>query len=583
MLQLHPNWKERYQRWLACPDLDGELIDQLHRMGNDEQAIEDCFARDLSFGTGGMRGVLGPGTNRMNVYTVRKATDGLARSLLAAGVSTQAPLSVVIAYDSRHNSARFAIEAAKVLGRHGLRALVFKQLCPTPLLSFAVRHYAASAGIVITASHNPPDYNGYKVYGADGGQLTDTAANQLTAYIAETADELSIACADEQDLQHRGLLTMIGDELLNTYLQQLSGLRIDAGIAATARSQLRIVFTPLHGTTLKAITRGLRMYGYDQVTVVPEQADPDPAFSRVLTPNPEEREAFALAIQYGQALQADLLLGTDPDGDRLGVAVKDEHGEYVVLTGNQTGALLLHYLLTIKRRADLLTNHSVVVKTVVTSELGRAIAADFGLETLDTLTGFKYIGEKIKQFEQSGSHRFQFGYEESCGYLAYDLVRDKDAVQAALLTADAAAFYKNQGYSLYEALQRLYQQYGYYREELISIALAGKVGPELIPRILDRFRHFKGETIAGRTIVRTEDFLTGVRTDFPSGMLTTIPLPKSNMLKFTLESGAWFGIRPSGTEPKLKLYFGVKGTSSEDSVKQLVQLKASVLAYLPEA
>ncbi|MDA5108934.1 phospho-sugar mutase [Brevibacillus thermoruber] len=573
------HWQDHYQRWTTFAHLDPELRAQLDSLRDDPHTLEDCFARQIEFGTGGMRGELGPGINRINLYTVRKASAGLARYVIGHGQAAM-DAGVAIAYDSRHKSRTFAVEAANVLGWHGIRVHVFDRLCPTPLLSFAVRHLGAFAGIVITASHNPPEYNGYKVYGADGGQITPATAEALLKHMEEAGDELRIATADEPSLRESGLLRPIGGELLQAYLERLKSCRIPPAVQPAAGDPVRIVFTPLHGTTYEAITKGLDAFDYRHVTVVREQADPDPSFSTVSSPNPEEHQAFHLAIQYARKTGADLILGTDPDGDRLGVAVKNHQGDYVVLTGNQTGALLLHYLLSQKRKNGALPANGVVLKTIVTSEMGRAIASDFGLVTVDTLTGFKYIGEKIGEFEKTGAYAFQFGYEESCGFLLADFVRDKDAVQAALFMADACAFHKSEGRSLYDALLQLFATYGYYMEDLHAMTCKGKDGMANMASILSHLRSRPLTEISGKKVTAVEDYLAGERRDVAAGTTALLTFPKTDTLKYVLDDESWFCVRPSGTEPKIKLYFGVKGASLEDAEKKLAALKQAVAHLL---
>ena len=569
-------WRETAEKWLNCGHLDPALKAKLLEIKDDEKQLEDMFYKNLEFGTGGMRGEIGPGTNRINIYTVRKASSGLASYLLNKG-EDNARKGVVIAHDSRHMSREFALEAAKTLGCRGIKVYLFEDLRPTPELSFAVRYLGAAAGIVITASHNPPIYNGYKVYGPDGGQLPPKPADELTKYVLQTGDELSVPVADEKELQEKGLLEYIGESVDEAYLDRVISISLDADLIRRVGKDLKIVFTPLHGTSNRLVQRGLKMLGFENVTVVREQEMPDPDFSTVKSPNPEEHAAFELAIRYGKEIDADLLIGTDPDADRLGVAVKNPEGEYVVLTGNQTGALLLHYLLSRKKEKGLLPENGVVMKTIVTSEIGRAIASSFGMETVDTLTGFKFIGEKIGQYEKTGQYQFQFGYEESYGYLIGDFVRDKDAIQASLFACETAAYYKDQGKTLYQGLQELFEQYGYYRESLRSITLKGKEGAEMIARILELLRKEPPKELSGIRVTAVEDYRQSIRKEFGDGKLSPIALPKSNVLKFFLEDGSWFCVRPSGTEPKCKFYFAVKGTSGEDSFRRLKNLEETVM------
>ncbi|MBU8683140.1 phospho-sugar mutase [Bacillus haynesii] len=573
------SWRTSYERWKNKENLDSELKSLLLKAEGNEKELEDCFYKKLEFGTAGMRGEIGPGPNRMNVYTVRKASTGLAAYIGANGEEAK-KRGVVIAYDSRHKSPEFAMEAAKTLAENGVQTYVFDELRPTPELSFAVRELNAFAGIVITASHNPPEYNGYKVYGEDGAQLPPADADKLIGYVNAIENELEIEAGDEAALTEKGLIKMIGEDIDQAYLDKLTSISVNPDLAK--ETEVKVIFTPLHGTANKSVRRGLKALGYEHVTVVPEQELPDPDFSTVSSPNPEEHAAFEYAIRLGEEKGADILIGTDPDADRLGVAVKNQEGRYVVLTGNQTGALLLHYLLSQKQQKGTLPDNGVVLKTIVTSEMGRDIAASFGLDTIDTLTGFKFIGEKIKQFEASGEYAFQFGYEESYGYLIGDFARDKDAVQAALLAVEVCAFYKKQGKSLYDGLLELYKSFGFYREGLKSLTLKGKEGAEQIAAILSTFREQPPLSIAGKDVVSAEDYLTGKRTLLKENKTETIDLPKSNVLKYFLEDGSWFCLRPSGTEPKVKFYFAVKGQTNEDSEALLNQLTDEVMKKIDD-
>ncbi|OMI30357.1 phosphoglucomutase [Bacillus haynesii] len=573
------SWRTSYERWKNKENLDSELKSLLLKAEGNEKELEDCFYKKLEFGTAGMRGEIGPGPNRMNVYTVRKASAGLA-AYIGANSEEAKKRGVVIAYDSRHKSPEFAMEAAKTLAENGVQTYVFDELRPTPELSFAVRELNAFAGIVITASHNPPEYNGYKVYGEDGAQLPPADADKLIAFVNAIENELEIEAGDEAALTEKGLIKMIGEDIDQAYLDKLISISVNPDLAK--ETEVKVIFTPLHGTANKSVRRGLKALGYEHVTVVPEQELPDPDFSTVSSPNPEEHAAFEYAIRLGEEKGADILIGTDPDADRLGVAVKDQEGRYVVLTGNQTGALLLHYLLSQKQEKGTLPDNGVVLKTIVTSEMGRDIATSFELDTIDTLTGFKFIGEKIKQFEASGEYAFQFGYEESYGYLIGDFARDKDAVQAALLAVEVCAFYKKQGKSLYDGLLELYKSFGFYREGLKSLTLKGKEGAEQIAAILSTFREQPPLSIAGKDVVSAEDYLTGKRTLLKENKTETIDLPKSNVLKYFLEDGSWFCLRPSGTEPKVKFYFAVKGRTNEDSEALLHQLTDEVMKKIDD-
>lgn len=570
------SWKEIADKWLNNESLDGDLKEQLYKLKEDEKSLEELFYKNLEFGTGGMRGEIGPGTNRMNIYTVRKASEGLAQYLLSKGEES-AKRGVVISYDSRHMSPEFALEVAKTVGKHGIKSYLFSELRPTPELSFAVRHLGAAAGVMVTASHNPPEYNGYKVYGDDGGQLPPKQADALTNFVNSVENELSIEVTGKEELLANGLLQYIGEDIDQIYLENVAKIQLNKEIVEKVGEELKIVFTPLHGTANKLVQEGLKQFGFKNVTVVKEQEHPDPNFSTVKSPNPEEHAAFELAIKYGKEIDADILLGTDPDSDRLGVAVKNAEGEYQVLTGNQTGAIMLHYLLSQKAEKGLLPENGIVLKTIVTSEIGRAIAESFGIPTFDTLTGFKFIGEKIKEYEKTGKHTFLFGYEESYGYLIGDFVRDKDAVQAAIFAAEVAAYYKAQGKSLYDALMEIFEKYSYYKEALSSLTLKGKDGAEQIANILEEFRSNPPKEIAGIRVTAVEDYKASIRKQLSNGKLNPISLPKSNVLKYFLEDGSWFCVRSSGTEPKCKFYFAVKGSSLNESEQLVNNLQQAVM------
>ncbi|MDM5190564.1 phospho-sugar mutase [Bacillus sp. DX4.1] len=569
-------WKTEYERWSNFANLDAELKQQLEEMKQDQKKIEDSFYKNLEFGTGGMRGELGAGTNRLNVYTVRKATEGLAQFIEKQGDEAKAR-GVVVAYDSRHKSPEFAMEVAATLGAHGIKTYVFESLRPTPVLSFAVRYLHTYSGIVLTASHNPPEYNGYKVYGEDGGQLPPKEADELTSYVNAVSDELVVEVADVEQLKQNGLLQIIGQDVDDAYLEQLKTVIINQELVQEVGGDLKIVFTPLHGTSNIPARRGLETVGFTNVTVVKEQEQPDPNFSTVKSPNPEEHAAFELAIRYGEEIDADILIATDPDADRLGVAVRNHAGEYQVLTGNQTGAVMLDYLLSQKKEKDLLPANGVVLKTIVTSELGRTIAKAYGLDTIDTLTGFKFIGEKIKQYEESGEYAFQFGYEESYGYLIRSFCRDKDAVQSVLFACEVAAYYKSQGKTLYDGLIEVFEKYGYFREGLVSLTLKGKDGAEQIQNMMTSFREERPVEVAGLKVTIAEDYKASIRTKVAEVATEEIYLPKSNVLKYYLEDGSWFCLRPSGTEPKIKFYFGVQGDSLQHSEEKLENIKKNVM------
>lgn len=553
-----------YQRWLEHADLDPRLKRELQSITG-EADIEDRFYRHLEFGTGGLRGVIGAGTNRMNIYTVRRATEGLARYLLK-NVPDAKSKGVVIAYDSRRMSPEFAAETAGVLANNGILAYLFEELRPTPVLSFAVRYLQAAAGIVITASHNPPEYNGYKVYGADGGQIPPSVADRILAEINGIENELLVPSLSREDGAAKGLIRLIGEEIDREYTRRLLTLSLQPETVRQVADDFRIVFTPLHGTGNKPVRRVLEEMGFTRVYVVPEQEFPDSDFSTVAFPNPEDRQAFELAIKLAQRVDADIIIGTDPDADRMGVVAKNGSGGYVALNGNQTGALLLQYLLEQRKAAGTLPANGVVLKTIVTSELGRAIAAAYNMATVDTLTGFKFIGEKIEEYARSGQYTFLFGYEESYGYLIGDFVRDKDAVQAAMMCCEMAAFYKSKGLTLHDALRQIHRTYGYYLEDLASFTFKGKQGLEKINRMMDDLRSHPLSSVGSLRVSKLNDYLVGIG-----------GLPKANVLKYILEDGSWVAIRPSGTEPKIKFYFSAVDKSREAAAAKLDRLKSFVL------
>ncbi|MCT6914770.1 MAG: phospho-sugar mutase [Bacillus wiedmannii] len=569
-------WKKEYERWNTFASLDIELKQELEEMKQDVKKIEDSFYKNLEFGTGGMRGELGAGTNRLNVYTVRKATEGLAQFIEKQGEEAKAR-GVVVAYDSRHKSPEFAMEVAATLGAHGITTYVFESLRPTPVLSFAVRHLHTVSGIVLTASHNPPEYNGYKVYGEDGGQLPPKEADELISYVNAVEDELTVEVADVEQLKANGLLHIIGQEVDDAYAAELNNVIINKEMVQKVGKDLKIVFTPLHGTSNISVRRGLEEVGFTDVTVVKEQELPDPNFSTVKSPNPEEHAAFEYAIRDGEKVGADVLIATDPDADRLGVAVRNHNGEFQVLTGNQTGALMLDYLLSQKKENGTLPENGVVLKTIVTSEIGRTIAKAYGLDTVDTLTGFKFIGEKIKQYEESGQYEFQFGYEESYGYLIKPFCRDKDAVQSVLFACEVAAYYKAQGKTLYDGLLEVFEKHGYFREGLVSLTLKGKDGAEQIQNLMTTFRGNCPVEVAGLKVTIAEDYKASLRTKIIGDGTEEIHLPKSNVLKYYLEDGSWFCLRPSGTEPKIKFYFGVQGSTLQHSEEKLESIKNDIM------
>ncbi|WP_223552692.1 phospho-sugar mutase [Lysinibacillus sphaericus] len=560
------NVRDLYNRWNEM-SLPSYLAEELVSFAEDSSLIEDRFYQYVSFGTGGMRGVLGAGTNRMNVYTIRRVAEGLARYIESNGEAAK-ERGVVIAYDTRHFSYEFACETANVLGAHGIRSYVYKEARPTPQLSFTVRQLHAYAGVVITASHNPKQYNGFKVYGEDGAQLTPQSANDIVEHMENIEDIFSIKVCELEQLEQQRVLSWLGSDMDAAYLEHLLTLKDNDDIALN----MKLVYTPLHGAGLVPVSEGLQAFGFQHIHIVNEQAVQDGAFPTVSYPNPEEPAAFALAMELGRKVGADLLLATDPDADRLGVAVKNGEG-YELLTGNQLGALLLHYLLSTKQSKDTLPDNGVMLKTIVTSELGAVIAKQFGVTTVNTLTGFKYIAEKIAEYEKTAAFSYLFGYEESYGYLIETFARDKDAVQVALKVAEMAAFYAKNGQTLLDGLQNLYHQYGYYKEALVSQVFEGKNGQDEMKAILDNLRRNVPESIADLAVKRFEDYLTGLTT-LADGTTESIVLPKENVLKYILEDNSWVAIRPSGTEPKCKFYFGVVGETEEEAKEKLKQLQA---------
>jgi len=557
----------RYESWLNDPVIDSATKEELRAIAGDEKELTDRFYRDLEFGTGGLRGVMGAGTNRLNAYTVGKATQGLANWLLADRTEGK-ELSVVIAYDSRNNSADFALDTALVLAGNGIKAYLFKELRPTPQLSFAVRDLHASSGIVITASHNPPEYNGYKAYGADGCQLIPEDAEQVIASIAAIDSFGEIKRAGRDEAESGGLLVWLSEEADRRYTETVVGESLNRELLqGELGERFGIVFTPLHGSGNKPVRSALAGAGFRNVLVVSEQELPDGYFSTVKSPNPEEREAFELAMALAKKEAADIIIGTDPDADRMGAVVKDGNGEYVVLTGNQSGALMVHYKLSTLKERGLLPDNGVVIKTIVTSDMGADIARSYGMSVESTLTGFKYIGEKMTAYEKSGERSFLFGYEESYGYLSGTYARDKDAVVASMLISEAAAYYSSQGKTLYDVLEELYVQFGYYLEGLESRTLKGFDGVQKIGAIMEDWRANPPEDINGTRIVSVQDYGTGLD-----------GLRPENVLKYKLEDGSWFCLRPSGTEPKIKIYFGVKKESADASASALQQLRQTVMS-----
>ncbi|MFC4738332.1 phospho-sugar mutase [Bacillus daqingensis] len=575
------NWRDQYSKWSTKTDLDPALAAELRSHESNQTILEDSFYKTLEFGTGGMRGEIGPGTNRMNIYTVRKAVQGLADFIAAEGEEAKRK-GVVIAYDNRRMSKEFALEAACTLGANGIKTYVFRELRPTPQLSYAVRYLNTHSGAMITASHNPPEYNGFKVYGDDGAQLIPDDADRLIAMVNAVENELEVETKPSAQLEEEGLLEWVLDELDEAYAKELQAVITDRELIRTWEKNLKIVFTPLHGTATVPMERGLKDAGFTNVHTVKEQAVPDTEFSTVRSPNPEEADAFELAMKLGEEVDADLLIATDPDADRIGLVVKNKAGDFTVLSGNQTGALLLHYLLMKKKEAGTLPDNGVMIKTIVTSELGRVIADAYDVTALDVLTGFKFIGEKIRDYDQTGEHTFLFGYEESYGYLIEPFARDKDAIQPGLAAAEMAAYYKSKGMTLYDGLQEIYKEFGYFYEDLASFTFKGKEGAEKIQRIMNVFRD---DVLQGNLPEETdfvEDYQRGTRVYMDDRTDEVIDLPSSNVLKIFHRDGSWYCLRPSGTEPKIKCYFGVRGESADEADEKLRELKAQVLKRLED-
>jgi len=545
------DWKETYQKWLNHKALDKSLKKDLEKHKDDESSLEDAFYTSLEFGTAGMRGVIGAGTNRMNVYTVRQATEGLALFIEDQGKEMK-ERGVAIAYDSRHMSKEFAVESALTLAAHGIKAYVFEELRPTPELSFAVRHLKAAAGIMITASHNPPEYNGYKVYGEDGGQLPPKEADDLTTYVRSVKDILSIDALERKEAEEKGLLTFIGKEVDRFYLEAIRTVTIDSDLIDRQARELKIVFTPLHGTGQMLGEKALKQIGLKNVYFVDEQSKPDPDFTTVKSPNPEDPAAFELAIKKGTEVDADVLIATDPDADRLGLAVKTAKGHYEVLSGNQIAALMVEYIFKAHSKLETLPKNSVMLKSIVSSNLPSVIGDKYGVETIDVLTGFKFIAEKIKEFEADRSKTFMYGFEESYGYLIQPFVRDKDAIQALVMVAEMAAYFKEQDYSLFDAIHQLYHEHGHYVEKTISVKMDGMEGTEKINEIMSGLRSQTPKKFGDIEVCMVEDFKTQVRQKGSSE--ESIALPPANVLKYTLADSSWIAVRPSGTEPKIKFY-----------------------------
>ena len=571
------SWKETYEEWnnqTLVPDLRQEL-DQMK--GNDE-ALEDAFYAPLEFGTAGMRGVLGVGINRMNVYTVRQATEGLATFMDTLDKETK-QRGVAISYDSRHHSQEFAFESARVLGAHGIPTYVFESLRPTPELSFTVRHLHTYAGIMITASHNPKQYNGYKIYGEDGAQMPPKESDMITRYIREVTDLFAIKLANQDALIEDGVLKVIGDEVDQAYLAEVKQVTIDPELVAEEGKTMKLIFTPLHGTGAMSGEKALRQAGFENFTMVPQQAQPDGDFPTVVKPNPEDPEAFNLAIELGKKEQADLLIGVDPDADRLGAAVRQPNGEYQLLTGNQIAAVMLNYILKARKNAGMLPANAVAVKSVVSSEFATKVAANYGVGMINVLTGFKFIAEQIHNFELHHDHTFMFGFEESYGYLERPFVRDKDAIQSLVMLAEVAAHYKKEGKNLYDGLQELFAEYGYFAEKTIAKTFDGIEGAAEIKNLMTKFREESPVDFAGVKVEAIEDIQAGTK-KYADGRVENIDLPKSNVLKYYLEDETWIAVRPSGTEPKIKFYIGTQADTQARALEKRDEFESAINAFI---
>lgn len=569
-------YQENYQKWVDFAELPDYLRQDLEKM--DEKTKEDAFYTNLEFGTAGMRGLIGAGTNRINIYVVRQATEGLARLIESKG-GNEKERGVAIAYDSRHFSPEFAFESAAVLAKHGIKSYVFESLRPTPELSFAVRHLNCFAGIMITASHNPAPFNGYKVYGEDGGQMPPHDADALTTYIRAIENPFAVEVADVEAEKASGLIEVIGEAVDTEYLKEVKDVNINPALIEEFGKDMKIVYTPLHGTGEMLARRALAQAGFDSVQVVEAQATPDPDFSTVKSPNPENQAAFALAEELGRQVGADVLVATDPDADRVGVEVLQKDGSYLNLSGNQIGAIMAKYILEAHKNAGTLPENAALCKSIVSTDLVTKIAESYGATMFNVLTGFKFIAEKIQEFEEKHNHTYMMGFEESFGYLIKPFVRDKDAIQAVLVVAELAAYYRSRGLTLADGIEEIYKEYGYYAEKTISVTLSGVDGAEQIKAIMAKFRENGPKEFNATEITVVEDFKAQTSTA-ADGTVTTLTTPPSDVLKYTLADGSWIAVRPSGTEPKIKFYIAVVGESNEDSQTKIANIEAEINAFV---
>ena len=569
-------YQEAYQTWLDFADLPDYLREELVAM--DEKTKEDAFYTNLEFGTAGMRGYIGAGTNRINVFVVRQATEGLAKLVESKGEEAK-KRGVAIAYDSRHFSPEFAFESAQVLAAHGIKSYVFEGLRPTPELSFAVRHYNAIAGIMVTASHNPKEFNGYKVYGEDGGQMPPADAAALTDYIRDIENPFAVELADLKASKENGLITVLGEETDVKYLEELKDLSINPELIAEYGKDMKIVYTPLHGTGEMLARRALAQAGFESVQVVEAQATPDPDFSTVASPNPESQAAFALAEELGREVDADVLLATDPDADRVGVEVRQADGSYWNLSGNQIGAIIAKYILEANKQAGTLPANAALAKSIVSTELVTKIAESYGATMFNVLTGFKFIAEKIQEFEEKHNYTYMFGFEESFGYLIKPFVRDKDAIQAVLIVAEIAAYYRSRGMTLADGIDEIFKEYGYFAEKTISVTLSGKDGAEQIKAIMAKFRDNSPEQFNATDIAVFEDFALQTKTD-KDGNVEKLTTPPSDVLKYTLADDSWFAVRPSGTEPKIKFYIATVGETLAEAEEKIANIEKEINVFV---
>ncbi|HEM3619127.1 phospho-sugar mutase [Streptococcus suis] len=569
-------YQESYQTWLDFADLPDYLREELVAM--DEKTKEDAFYTNLEFGTAGMRGYIGAGTNRINVFVVRQATEGLAKLVESKGEEAK-KRGVAIAYDSRHFSPEFAFESAQVLAAHGIKSYVFEGLRPTPELSFAVRHYNAIAGIMVTASHNPKEFNGYKVYGEDGGQMPPADAAALTDYIRDIENPFAVELADLKASKENGLITVLGEETDVKYLEELKDLSINPELIAEYGKDMKIVYTPLHGTGEMLARRALAQAGFESVQVVEAQATPDPDFSTVASPNPESQAAFALAEELGREVDADVLLATDPDADRVGVEVRQADGSYWNLSGNQIGAIIAKYILEANKQAGTLPANAALAKSIVSTELVTKIAESYGATMFNVLTGFKFIAEKIQEFEEKHNYTYMFGFEESFGYLIKPFVRDKDAIQAVLIVAEIAAYYRSRGMTLADGIDEIFKEYGYFAEKTISVTLSGKDGAEQIKAIMAKFRDNSPEQFNATDIAVFEDFALQTKTD-KDGNVEKLTTPPSDVLKYTLADDSWFAVRPSGTEPKIKFYIATVGETLAEAEEKIANIEKEINVFV---